>query len=156
VFPSEYEVRNYVDADLDAYLALMTRVGFEGWTADNVAGFRGKVLKDGFYLVVHRESGAVAATALANGSQTDLHPNGGELGWVGCDPDHRGMRLGENVSGIAVCNLIAAGFRDIYLKTDDYRLPAIKGYLRLGFEPLMYQDDMQERWAAVHELLAKA
>ena len=37
----------------------------------------------------------------------------------------------------------------IYLSTDDWRLPAIKVYLKLGYEPLLYADDMKGRWKAV-------
>jgi mycothiol synthase len=42
-----------------------------------------------------------------------------------------------------------AGYRRIYLKTEDFRLPALKTYLRLGYEPLLYAPDMPERWRAI-------
>jgi len=32
------------------------------------------------------------------------------------------------------------------LETDDYRLPAIKTYLNLGFEPLLVHENQRDRW----------
>ena len=45
--------------------------------------------------------------------------------------------------------LIGAGFRHIGLSTDDFRVPAVKTYLRLGFRPWYYEDDMKDRWRAL-------
>jgi mycothiol synthase len=42
-----------------------------------------------------------------------------------------------------------AGYRRIYLLTDDFRLPAIRIYLALGYAPLFHTPGMQERWQAV-------
>ena len=49
--------------------------------------------------------------------------------------------------------MIRAGYRRVYLSTDDFRLPALKVYLTVGFEPLMYADDMPARWSAVRRKL---
>ena len=35
------------------------------------------------------------------------------------------------------------------LNTDDFRKPAIKIYLGLGYRPYLYDDDMAERWHAL-------
>ena len=42
--------------------------------------------------------------------------------------------------------------RYVRLLTDDWRLPAIRSYLRLGFEPLVPngESDLQARWDAVY------
>jgi mycothiol synthase len=45
--------------------------------------------------------------------------------------------------------LLSAGYREIYLQTDDWRLPAIKTYLNLGYVPLLCEPDMEERWRLV-------
>jgi hypothetical protein len=42
-----------------------------------------------------------------------------------------------------------AGCHGAYLTTDDFRVPAIRSYLRAGFLPVLYQEDMAQRWAAV-------
>jgi len=86
---------------------------------------------------------------------SQLHPDGGELGWVAGDPEHRGRRLGAVVCAAVVARLIDAGYRRVYLKTDDGRLPAIKTYLDLGFEPLPFADGMEERWKVVEKALGR-
>jgi len=35
------------------------------------------------------------------------------------------------------------------LRTDDWRIPAVVGYLKGGFHPVLYDEGMQERWQAV-------
>jgi mycothiol synthase len=47
-----------------------------------------------------------------------------------------------------------AGFRTIYLSTDDHRLPAMRVYLGLGFVPHLWREDMPARWEAVQSRLA--
>ncbi len=42
--------------------------------------------------------------------------------------------------------VLAAGYRCICLQTDDFRLPAIRTYLKLGFEPLSRDPDTDARW----------
>jgi mycothiol synthase len=38
------------------------------------------------------------------------------------------------------------GYRHIHLDTEDWRLPALKIYLRLGYKPLLYAPDMATCW----------
>ena len=45
--------------------------------------------------------------------------------------------------------LLEAGYRNIYLNTEDWRLPALSIYLKLGWVPLLYMSDMEERWRDV-------
>ena len=61
-------------------------------------------------------------------------------------PPHRGRRLSRVVCFEATRRLVAAGYREIYLSTDDWRLPAIRTYLDLGYVPLLCASDMDERW----------
>jgi mycothiol synthase len=42
-----------------------------------------------------------------------------------------------------------------YLSTDDFRIPAISIYLKLGWKPLLYREGQIRRWAAIFELLGK-
>ena len=78
------------------------------------------------------------------------------MGWVATDPEHRGRRLGMLVSAAATRRLVEAGYRRIYLMTDDARLSAIRIYLRLGYAPLFHAPDMAERWQAVLQQLGQA
>ena len=56
----------------------------------------------------------------------EYHPCGGELGWVAGDPEHKGSGLGFAVCAAVTRRLLEIGYRNIYLLTDDFRLPAIK------------------------------
>ncbi len=156
--PPGYELRCYDDSDADqaGWLEVMAKAGFEGWDRDRLAGTLRTVLPEGLFLIVHRPGGKVVATAMAQHVPGEGHPYGGVVGWVAGDPAHKGKGLGLAVVAAATARLLDAGYRDIYLQTDDWRLPAIKTYLKCGFEPLMFSESMHERWADVREKLAKS
>jgi len=147
--PTGYSLRCYADEDEEDYGALMAKAGFDGWDHDRIEAARRSVLPNGFFLIEHPESGAIVATAMAQHNPSELHPYGAELGWVAADPKHAGKGLGMAVCAAVTRRLLQAGYRRIYLKTDDFRLPAIKTYLKLGYQPLLHAEGMLERWQAV-------
>ena len=68
---------------------------------------------------------------------------------VGTAGDCKGMGGGH-----AVCLEVVRYFQKheiklAYLFTDEFRIPAIKIYLKLGFVPYLYESDMAERWQGV-------
>jgi mycothiol synthase len=141
-------------ADRATFLALMRATQLGTWSDERLARVCPTILPDGWFGIIHPDSGALVATAMAQDSADPLHPSGGEVGWVAADPAHRGRGLGRAVVALALARLAAVRYRRIYLKTDDHRLPAIRVYLDLGFEPLAYTDDMPQRWAAIRAQLA--
>jgi mycothiol synthase len=87
-----------------------------------------------------------------------LHPgaDGGvlaELGWVVVAPEHRGRGLGTLVCRAVIGFIARLGYDRAFLKTDDFRLPAIQTYLALGFEPALVDPSHPARWAVIHRLL---
>jgi mycothiol synthase len=77
-----------------------------------------------------------------------------ELGWVAVDPAHQGRGLAMVVN-LAVMHYAASlGYDEIFLNTDDWRLPAIRTYLKLGFEPWLTDPSHAERWRTIYEALA--
>jgi predicted dehydrogenase/RimJ/RimL family protein N-acetyltransferase len=151
--PGGYLLRQWRPEEMAEYIELMDKAGFKGWTEERVNSVIRALLPDGFFVVEHKASGRLVATAQAGHRYTELHPYGGELGWVAGDPKHKGKGLGLAVCAAATERLIRAGFREVYLSTDDWRLPAIKVYLKLGYEPMLFREDMQARWDAVCEKL---
>jgi mycothiol synthase len=151
--PAGYELRCWREADEAGYCALMNLVGLGNWDHDGVARTLRKVLPDGFFVIEHKASGKIVATAMATHSPSEQHPYGGELGWVGADPQHKGKGLGMAVSAAATARLIRAGYKDIYLRTDDFRLPALKVYLKLGYQPHLFCEGMQQRWLQIYRKL---
>jgi len=143
--PPGYSIRTYRKGDEEAYIKVMENAGFDNWRY--VEQTLKTALPEGIFFVVHNKTKKIVATACAQNCPTELHPQGGVLGWVAVDPEHRGKHLGYIISMKAVERLIKAGYKHIYLSTDDFRLAAIKTYLKMGFEPFYYQPDMKKRWA---------
>ncbi|MDX1932442.1 MAG: GNAT family N-acetyltransferase [Capsulimonadales bacterium] len=94
---------------------------------------------------VIEQDGRVVATASAR-LLPDEFPESGYVHWVGADPDHRGKGLGYLVSLATLHEFVNLGCRDAVLHTDDFRVPAIKVYLRLGFRPEYAHATHARRW----------
>lgn len=79
----------------------------------------------------------------------------GYVHYVAACPEHTGRKLGLLVT-LAVLHAFAAdGCRDAVLETDDFRLPAIVVYLRLGFRPLHTHASHPARWQAIMTALGR-
>lgn len=151
--PAGYSLRTFQPEDAPEYFKLMAAAGFENWNNETLEIWLAKVLPDGFFFVVHELTGKLTASAMATHNPSDLHPCGGELGWLAGSPEHTGKGLGMAVCAAVTTRFINAGYRKIYLKTDDWRLPALKTYLKLGYLPFLFTHDMEKRWQAVCEKL---
>lgn len=58
----------------------------------------------------------------------------------------KGKRLGYVATEQVLDYVDSHAIQTTYLKTDEFRIPAIKIYLKLGFRPVMWDADMRERW----------
>ena len=76
----------------------------------------------------------------------------GDIHMVACREDARGHGIGEFMLSHAMRKLRADlpgdGHR-VELTTDDWRIPAIVGYLRGGFHPVEYDEGMRDRWTKI-------
>jgi len=147
--PGGYALRTYGAADRGAHVRLMRSAGFADWTEAALDGALERCLPSGLFLIVQSADGPPVATAMALHNPCEHHPSGGELGWVAADPEHRGKGLGYCVCAAATARFLDAGYGDLYLRTDDFRLPAIKTYLNLGWVPFLFAPNMQDRWRTV-------
>ncbi len=77
----------------------------------------------------------------------------GVIHMVGALPGYSGKKLGVTVVKAAMRKLKGEGRRFARLKTDDFRLPAVKSYLRLGFKPLIVDANQPDRWKRLYEIL---
>ena len=108
------------------------------------------VVPEGTYLVMHRgHAVATACTVLPTPAERRA-----ELGWVAVDPAHQGRGLGLQVCAAVLWYARRHGWTAAILNTDDWRLPAIRIYLKLGFEPEIPHDSHPARWQEIHRLLA--
>jgi mycothiol synthase len=73
----------------------------------------------------------------------------GYVHFVGADPAHGGKHLGYWVSLAVLHRFVFEGRSRAVLETDDFRVAAVKTYLRLGFEPWLVEENQRERWRNV-------
>jgi mycothiol synthase len=150
---SGYRLRTYRAGDETQFYKVMEIAGFTGWNEEILRPWAAKILPDGWFFVVEEATDAIVATAMTKHNPTERHRFGGELGWVASNLAHKGHGLGMTVCAAVVNRFLSAGYRNIYLNTDDFRLPAIKTYLRLGFVPLLHTPDMHDRWQLICDQL---
>ncbi len=150
--PKDYKFRSFQEDDEEAYVELMRKAGFKDWPAEQVQNILNNPLSpDGIYFTAF--DGKLVATACALDRTTknkrDATDRIGELGWLACDPAHRGKHLGKVVCAAVVNHFLLHSYCSISLLTDDWRLAAIKIYLGLGFEPVCDTAEMRWRWEKV-------
>ncbi len=151
--PSGYAIRTYKPEDKDNYIALMNKAGFSGFDEKALYNSFKRFLPNGTFLIVHKSTNQIVATASASHNIYEPDPYAGLIDWVSADPEHRGKGLGYIVCAAAVNKLIKLGYKKITLSTDDYRLPAIKTYIKLGFSPIIDSEETKERWKNVYTKL---
>ncbi len=148
-----YSLRTYKEGDDEPMIKLMRKAGFADWGEEQLRSLKNRALPEGMFFIVHDNTGKLVATASASHNGTGKIPFSGTLDWVGADPEHRGKGLGFSVCAAVVRRLIEIGYEYISLRTDDFRLAAIKTYIKLGFVPHIFSDEMELRWRKVYEQL---
>ncbi len=151
--PNGYSLRTYKQGDEPEMIELMRKSGFEDWGESQLTSLKNRALPNGMFFIVHDATNKIVATASASHNGTGVIPFSGTLDWVGADPEHRGKGLGYIVCAAVVRRLLEIGYTYISLRTDDFRLAAIKTYIKLGFVPRIFSDDMRTRWKNVYEQL---
>lgn len=144
-----YALRGFRSGDEEAYIKLMNCAGFNTWSRDHLNAVLKNAVPNGIVFAEHIASSRIAATAMGWYKPSAILPDAYEMGWVAADPEHRGKGLGQCVVAAVTQVLAEHGEKTIYLLTDDWRLPAIKGYLLVGYVPLYHAPDMKKRWADV-------
>jgi mycothiol synthase len=152
--PNGYELRQFRPKDEGPYEDLFN-LAFEdeGRLVETLE----RALPGGFFVVEHRASGHLVASCVAlQGSSSPRHPGAGQLGWLVTDPSHARRGLGTAIAA-SVTNLLATqGYRCPFLGTEDFRVAAISIYLKLGWRPFIYRDEMRDRWRLVFARIGQA
>jgi mycothiol synthase len=144
-----YHLRTYRRGDESRFYAVMALAGWPGWDDAKLKLWIARIPPGSWFMAVHTASDQIVATAMGLHDHSDQHPFGGELGWVASDPAHRGNGLGASVCAAVTARLLAAGYHNVHLYTEHWRLPAIKSYLKLGYVPYLYAPEMFARWQEV-------
>ena len=78
----------------------------------------------------------------------------GLMHMVGCKPEFRGLGIGGILSQLTEYVFKKEGMQTATLKTDDWRIPAIKTYLKIGYKPdLVSEPDYKERWDKIYQII---
>lgn len=125
---------------------LLNSIGSLGFW--NQGRFRDEILStvesQGNDIFVLLEAGSVVGITVLH--KRSLSDNCAEIGYVAVKPENRSRKLGYN---LLLHVLAQMKNRDIdygYLKTDSFRLGAIKTYLNTGFHPYIRNDNERKRW----------
>ncbi len=146
--PDGYTVRTAQPDDGGAIAAILGEAFPDmEWTAERVGQCLLRDESVATVFVIEHDNVPVA-TASAR-LLPDLHPGSGYVHWVGTSTAHRGKLLGYFVSLAVLYEFVRLGCRDAVLETDDFRVPAIKIYRRLGFVPEYRHATHATRWSAL-------
>lgn len=148
--PDGYSLRSYQEGD-DVHWANIISDSFGGRertaedTRNEITG-RDVFVPDGLYFVTHQDIPVGTACAWRQSvEETDV----GYVHMVGVLGEHTGHQLGKWVSLAVLYYFRDNGFSCSMLDTDDFRIPAIKTYLNLGFVPVYVDDTQPERWVEI-------
>jgi mycothiol synthase len=145
--PAGFAVRRLLPREADALAVLLSRAFEDPWDEAKVR----KVLveaPDVEAIYVIADGTRLVATASAR-MLPDKYPAAGYIHWVGADPDYQGRGLGTLVSLRVLKHFRDAGLHDAVLETHNFRLPAIRSYLKIGFVPEARDAGELERWSRV-------
>lgn len=151
VLPEGYSIRTHRDGDEAAWCEICESLnrGVKPPEHFDAAMKHDKTILPQRIFYVTDPDGIPVATA----TMRIRSPKLGTLHMVETRPSARGKGLGKAVCTAAVASLDAMNIPDCDLTTDDFRIPAIKIYLSLGFRPVYHEPDMEGRWNAIFEIL---
>lgn len=86
----------------------------------------------------------------------DTYPDAGYVHYVGVAKRARGLGLGAIVTARCMTGFAARGLSTAVLETDDFRLPAVVTYLRLGYVPTYRSPAEQKAWSVLFPTLQRS
>ena len=154
ILPAGYGMRTYRKGDEEHWARIISdSFGGRERTAqdtENEITGRDVFVPDGLYFATHRDVPVGTACAW---SQSVDEKDAGYVHMVGVVAEHTGHKLGKWVSLAVLFYFRDNGFKCSMLDTDDFRIPAVKTYLNLGFIPVYVEEGQPERWRDIFEKL---
>lgn len=158
VLPSGFTFRFFdgSDREIDKWVRLCNFGLMEGSTRETffetVRDFPNVTAEEDCFFVLNPDGNYIAtSTAVANKNALGL------VHMVASDPTVRGKGIGHAMLAKTLGLLEARGMKYIELRTDDFRLAAVKTYLDAGFLPVLLNDpesDHAIRWDKVRAALS--
>ena len=152
IFPEGYYMRTYKKGDGMDWCKCCIG-GSLGIDEISESAFENRMLNDktvnpeNIYFLVS-PAGDISGTVTY---QYTSEENTGCIHMVAIEKNYQGKKLALPLNLYAVQKIIDDGKRRIILTTDDWRIPAVKTYIRAGFTPVIKSGDteMEKRWTDV-------
>jgi GNAT superfamily N-acetyltransferase len=144
--PAGYTLRPFREGDDDEYQDLFRLAWGDKGALQHTKKY---ALTGGFLVIEHENSGLLVASCVAFAPESPGHPDDGSLGWLVTDPSHTRRGLATALAATVTNRMVDEGYLLPWLGTEDDRLAAIGLYLRLGWQPYLYEAGMEARWRAI-------
>jgi mycothiol synthase len=148
-----YRLRTYQPGDEIRFYKIMKLAGWSGWDVEKLKPWLYRILPEGWYMAIHEESDEIVSTCMATHDHTWQMPFCGEVGWTATHPAHTDQGLGTAVVSAVTVRFLEAGYRNIHLYTEVWRLGALKIYLKLGYTPFIHSSDDEDLWREIYDQL---
>jgi mycothiol synthase len=151
--PDGYAVRTYRPGDEPAWCRIMEGHVGENWTIEKCRDRltqNERFKPENLFFITH-EDRPIASTCAWTGDK--VGPDTGLVHMVAALPEHRGKGLGHLLNALVLHRIKELGHQKAHLLTDDWRLAAIKSYLRAGLRPLNTHESHPERWETIFKEL---
>ena len=110
-----YTIRTYQIGDEAPFLSLMSKTDFDPWNDEKLRYNMSKIIPDGWFFAVETASESIVATAMCLHNYSGSTPFTGDVGWLACDPGHRGHGLGYSLTAHVTNRFLRAGYVQIQL-----------------------------------------
>ena len=152
--PDGYHIRTYRQGDEPHWARIMDTAFIDNRrTAEDTYAnviHQANFDPEGFCFVIHNEVPIGTACAWQRSHQgTPI----GYIDMLAVLPEHTGHKLGKWLTVFLLHYFKAQQVAAVMLDTDDFRLPAIKNYLNLGFVPVYAGENHLLRWRCVFKKL---
>ena len=145
--PQDISIRSYKEGEESLWLNIIDTAFESSYNFDEY------MKKDSAYKPERILFACIDGKPVATASAWYVERYGEDTGYlhmVGALPEYKGRKLGYLISLAAMIKMKQDGFKRVVLQTDDFRLPAIKIYLDLGFEiDLNSHKSIPERWEKI-------
>jgi mycothiol synthase len=149
VVPPGYVIRTYREGDSADWCRIVSAgIGGEYDEAAFRSSTAGSSGFDPEGLFFAEKNGLTVGTACAIW-EANYPEDTGYLHMVAVDPMHHGHGLGRALTLAVLHRFRQRGSRRAVLQTDDWRVPALRLYLSLGFRPRFTHESHERRWREV-------
>ena len=145
-----FTLRHYQEGDIPAWTDICSYGLLEGDLSEGwktcIEAFENIVPERDVYFICDSTGKAVATcTAFPLAENVSL------LHMLGALPEARGNRLATSMTAYGLHKMAKEMGTDsiMRLKSDDWRVSAVRTYLQCGFQPVLFDTGMEERWQAI-------